>query len=306
MGLVQSNPANYEHMAQNSPPPEFTTQQVRNLIARGLRPDLALMPYQMPRIDDQLFQIPPPKSRPTQTVKNLVNLRKNTLSLTRSPTGRMCLSFTVDALVAARISIFYLASEFEGPDGQLRFEEKAPHAHPSDVYRLSAGSSQQFSQPEDSALRWTDLSLYHQQLFLSAYDKTYPVVIHIEAQDEKKQHETKQANSVAHSQTTFATVTKREDSFEIKVIRQKIKMDNVSYELQEIYGLEPKADSATYSTQECVICMSSPRNTVVLPCRHLCLCLECSHALQEQTNRCPICRTAVESLVQLPSSSLNV
>jgi E3 ubiquitin-protein ligase MGRN1 len=53
------------------------------------------------------------------------------------------------------------------------------------------------------------------------------------------------------------------------------------------------------SSKECVICMSEPRDTTVMPCRHLCMCSTCARMLRHQTNRCPICRTTVESLLEI-------
>lgn len=42
--------------------------------------------------------------------------------------------------------------------------------------------------------------------------------------------------------------------------------------------------------QDCVVCLEEPRDTLVLPCRHLCLCLTCAKALAStaQGNNCPI------------------
>lgn len=44
------------------------------------------------------------------------------------------------------------------------------------------------------------------------------------------------------------------------------------------------------NTFECVICMSEERDTMLLPCRHLCLCSPCAKSLRYQANSCPICR----------------
>ncbi len=44
------------------------------------------------------------------------------------------------------------------------------------------------------------------------------------------------------------------------------------------------------NTRECVVCMSDPKDTAVLPCRHMCLCAQCAEQLRYQSNKCPICR----------------
>lgn len=53
------------------------------------------------------------------------------------------------------------------------------------------------------------------------------------------------------------------------------------------------------NTAECVICMSEIRDTLILPCRHLCLCHLCADSLRYQANNCPICRAPFRALLQL-------
>jgi hypothetical protein len=50
---------------------------------------------------------------------------------------------------------------------------------------------------------------------------------------------------------------------------------------------------------ECVICMSDMRDTLILPCRHLCLCSTCAESLRYQASNCPICRSPFRALLQI-------
>lgn len=50
---------------------------------------------------------------------------------------------------------------------------------------------------------------------------------------------------------------------------------------------------------ECVICMCEVRDTLILPCRHLCLCNSCADSLRYQANNCPICRAPFRALLQI-------
>ena len=50
---------------------------------------------------------------------------------------------------------------------------------------------------------------------------------------------------------------------------------------------------------ECVICMCEVRDTLILPCRHLCLCNGCADNLRYQANNCPICRSPFRALLQI-------
>lgn len=63
------------------------------------------------------------------------------------------------------------------------------------------------------------------------------------------------------------------DSFEVKVVKQILLVDGVRYELKEIYGLG-STSGESYANEgvtgkECVICMTEPKDTAVLPCRHM-------------------------------------
>lgn len=53
------------------------------------------------------------------------------------------------------------------------------------------------------------------------------------------------------------------------------------------------------NTFECVICMSEERDTMLLPCRHLCLCASCAQSLRYQANSCPICRCPFRAALNL-------
>lgn len=50
---------------------------------------------------------------------------------------------------------------------------------------------------------------------------------------------------------------------------------------------------------DCVICMSDERDTMLLPCRHLCLCSSCAQSLRFQANSCPICRCPFKAALNL-------
>jgi len=132
------------------------------------------------------------------------------------------------------------------------------------------------------------------------------------------------------AQTTFCSVpqslsTTEENLVKLQVVKQHIFVNGSSYELQEIYGidnnssnnnnnnnsLEQQHNLDQFQQQQqqqqreeedeimCVVCLSEPKDTTVLPCRHMCMCSECARALRFQSNKCPICRNPVESLLEI-------
>ncbi|KAL5579138.1 hypothetical protein UlMin_011580 [Ulmus minor] len=85
-------------------------------------------------------------------------------------------------------------------------------------------------------------------------------------------------------QITQAMLEKRNTaSFHVKVIRQVLS------------AAEGIADND--SGMECVICMTEPKDTFVLPCRHMCMCNECAKELRLQTNKCLICCQPIKEIV---------
>ena len=52
----------------------------------------------------------------------------------------------------------------------------------------------------------------------------------------------------------------------------------------------------------CVVCLSSQRDTVVFPCKHLCLCGTCCVSLStgsRHMKKCPVCRVHIVCMLQL-------
>ncbi len=53
--------------------------------------------------------------------------------------------------------------------------------------------------------------------------------------------------------------------------------------------------AAEHDRTACVVCQDLPRCTILLPCRHVCLCEECS--LLPGLRTCPLCREAITSVL---------
>ena len=61
--------------------------------------------------------------------------------------------------------------------------------------------------------------------------------------------------------------------------------------VQDVYGV---ADLAT--APECVACLVERRDTILLPCRHLCVCRSCFDQFTNDT--CPVCRAPFQSYLR--------
>ncbi|KAJ3445610.1 hypothetical protein M0812_11496 [Anaeramoeba flamelloides] len=51
--------------------------------------------------------------------------------------------------------------------------------------------------------------------------------------------------------------------------------------------------------KECVICLDADPDTTILPCRHCCVCHECAELLRMKSDKCPMCRGIIKSLIQI-------
>lgn len=244
----------------------------------------------------------------TKTLKSLVNIRKDTLRLVKTsentqavlpgeetqPSNGYNLEFTFDSDVRVAITIYYFASE-EMVNGQAMYIPRDP-SMTSETFHYKRGANQQFSQ----STHIFDPSKYPEEDWQYNPDKeVFPIVIQCNVEDDQE--------SVGHSHITFAVAELNGEDYVIKALKQKQVVDGLCFLLQEIFGIENKnspdlkADSEEIEDtgSECVICMSDIRDTLILPCRHLCLCNTCADSLRYQSSTCPICRVPFRALLQI-------
>lgn len=243
-----------------------------------------------------------------KTVKNDVNVHKDTILLEvdeRNPDSHL-VSFVFDAQLDGSVTIYYFAKEGKN----CSFSPVYENMYKPTKVPFQKGAGQKFCQSSGSGI---DLGFFElDDLAKPLNGDVFPLVIYAEScpvlqtSDEPIAHSTVSANA----QITLAVIEKNNaGSFQAKVIKQILWADGERYELQEIFGLvnTAEADPADANVddlgKDCVICLSEPRNTAVLPCRHMCLCSECAKALSLQTNKCPICRQPVEKLMEIKVKS---
>ncbi|XP_018303339.1 probable E3 ubiquitin-protein ligase MGRN1 [Mycetomoellerius zeteki] len=267
------------------------------------------------------FPYPPPQANdPTKTLKSLVNIRKESLRLVRNmdqtstsshyhsvkhygdsdidkKPNRFNIEFVFDCDVRCAITIYYFCMEEVSTKG-VTYIPRDP-AMNSETYHYKKGANQLFSQTSHIF----EATLYAEEdLMYNADREIIPIAIHCVAEEG--------SDDLKQSHTTIAVVEKHSDgTYVLKALKQKLYVDGLCYLVQEIYGIENKntenskqqgSDEDTEDNgSECVICMSEVRDTLILPCRHLCLCNSCADSLRYQANNCPICRAPFRALLQI-------
>lgn len=253
---------------------------------------------------------PPPyvDHQSAKKVRNDVNVHKHTLKIEvdEENPDHVLVSFVFDALFDGSITVFYFAKE----EPNCKFVPLFPEAYMPAKIPFTKGLGQKFRQPSGTGI---DLGFYELDDLSkpSLGEDIFPLVISAETHQPSSSNDghldDPVSNTSAHMQITQAVLEKNNDDlFQVKVIRQILWVDGVRYELREIYGIGNSAAEGFEDSdpgKECVICMSEPKDTAVLPCRHMCMCGECAKELRLQSNKCPICRQPIEELIEIKINS---
>jgi E3 ubiquitin-protein ligase MGRN1 len=281
---------------------------------------------------------PPPPIHQATTIKSLVNLHKDSVVFTREGEGDMYkLHFKFDALEPCVIKVYLNATEILDEDKKPVMQGKVeigPMCYP-------AGTGQLFAHPPDRLLDVDSISeslttikpeSHHPLVIQIRCDPTFPASnnLHLHPIDTSRPDTTPSASAstttsststststttvitdsskpdvaIIRSQTTYCTVLACGDgSYALKVAQQKIHHRDTTYVVHDIFGLDHTGERESEGSRECVVCMSEPRDTTVLPCRHLCVCAPCAELMRMQTNKCPICRAPVTSLLKITLSN---
>uniref|UniRef100_A0A673CN42 E3 ubiquitin-protein ligase n=1 Tax=Sphaeramia orbicularis TaxID=375764 RepID=A0A673CN42_9TELE len=255
----------------------------------------------------QFPYVTPAPHEPVKTLRSLVNIRKDSLRLVRykddsdtpveeggKPKVQYGVEFTFDADARVAITLYCQAFE-EFSNGMAVYSPKDP-TMVSETVHYKRGVSQQFSMPCFKI----DFSEWKEEDLNFDLDRgVFPMVIQAVVDEGD--------GSVDLSSYICSFFQHVDGSFSVKPLKQKQIVDRVSYLLQEIYGIEnknnqetkPSDDENSDNSNECVVCLSDLRDTLILPCRHLCLCNSCADTLRYQANNCPICRLPFRALLQI-------
>eukprot|EP00357_Protocruzia_adherens_P033248 CAMPEP_0115046508 /NCGR_PEP_ID=MMETSP0216-20121206/48787_1 /TAXON_ID=223996 /ORGANISM="Protocruzia adherens, Strain Boccale" /LENGTH=338 /DNA_ID=CAMNT_0002429595 /DNA_START=36 /DNA_END=1052 /DNA_ORIENTATION=+ len=260
----------------------------------------------------------------TTTIKNRMNIKKDTLKLTpiENQPGKYNLEFSLDALTDCVITIFIYVRELVDPSYCTKsFAMNTTKYPPPQGFKLPSGMNQNF--PTNVCI--IDTTKYTLGELTNYTETTYPMIIHMEATNNETNTSIDGgyfANTLYCSFLPSSPCNSEENQHnngcdgdggevcvcegakglnsEVKVCRQKIQCRNKAFVLSEIYGIEDQVEGeADGCGGECVICYSERSNTMVLPCRHMCLCLECANVVTQQQINCPVCRTRITKMIHI-------
>lgn len=137
------------------------------------------------------------------------------------------------------------------------------------------GVGQRFCQASGTGV---DLGFFDlESLGKPSEDDVFPLVIYAEVYSTSQEVDDMVGSTSTEGsprvQVTQAVIeTKNDGSFHVKAIRQILYIDGVRYELRDLYGIGNSSSEGFNDDdpgKECVICMTEPKNTAVMPCRHL-------------------------------------
>ncbi|XP_058811655.1 probable E3 ubiquitin-protein ligase MGRN1 [Topomyia yanbarensis] len=259
------------------------------------------------------FPYPPPQAtEPTKTLKSLINIRKESVRFVKasdcaakihgdgSKASAYNIEFVFDADARCAITVYYFCIEDVGGTGVNYIPRDSSLS--SETFHFKRGVNQIFSAPSHI---FSPALFSEDDLSYNSEKDTFPIVIHCVVEEGNE--------DCRQSHTTICVVDHHTDgTYALRALKQKIFVDGLCYLLQEIYGIENKLINKSIGDEdtddngsECVICMCDTRDTLILPCRHLCLCNSCADSLRYQANNCPICRAPFRALLQIRAVQKN-
>ena len=191
------------------------------------------------------------------------------------------LDFQFDSLQDGSMSVYFFAAESINPKGVTECYYIDTQRYPSPVTKEFSSGLDQNCQ----ALLEFDLNKFSLQELTFADSKTYPVIV-----------ELRNTDSVNILESSYIKFRLSGSQWQAEMIKQKLTYGADVFVLNEIFGHIGNEEE----TQECVVCLTNPKQTVIVPCDHMCLCNECANIMRSHyDSRCPMCRTAVQSLMHI-------
>lgn len=152
------------------------------------------------------------------------------------------------------------------------------------------------------------------------YQKQMPCVVILRYRtNELRKTDYSEAEEVVVEHTEHTAVDLAEKS-KRRVISQIVTAGDNAYVVENLYGADNETLGGGDGVNEvmvgstivphegeedeeglCVICITNPKDTAVMPCRHMCMCKNCSEELLKHKPVCPVCRAPISTLLHMPT-----
>lgn len=168
------------------------------------------------------------------------------------------------------VTVYYFAKV----EDDCKISPLFPEAYTPAKVVFQKGSGQKFQQESGKGF---DLGFFEMDDLAkpSPTEDVYPLVIAAETSvPTDGQIDEHMPVKSPHMQITQAVLIKKDSGFQVKVMKQILWIDDVRYELRDLFGIGTSSiaegsNDESDTGKECVICLTEPKDTAVLPCRHL-------------------------------------
>ncbi|KAK7196974.1 Zinc finger, C3HC4 type (RING finger) containing protein [Novymonas esmeraldas] len=170
-----------------------------------------------------------------------------------------------------------------------------------------------------------------EKVFNKHYPKQMPcvVIIRYKTTELRKKEDGRDTNNMSNTYAEEETTVEHTEHTSVdlaerpkrRVISQIVTAGGNAYAVENLYGADNEGATAaggngggavmigsTIEEDEdglCVICLTNPKDTAVMPCRHMCMCKDCGEQLLKHKPVCPVCRAPISTLLHMPSLSNN-
>ncbi|CAI2374888.1 unnamed protein product [Moneuplotes crassus] len=211
----------------------------------------------------------------------------------------------------AKISIYYCCNQISNSEGVPMYFTIPSVLPAAGLVEVDKGLDQTYEKVKSTSF---DISQYENMPLFNSTMSYFPCVITLEPR--KKPIIGDDGVSDYQNLITYCVfaLNKSTNQIEIKPFKQTLVAFDMAFNLQQIYGINDAVEEnkeetlgliAADDSQLCVVCMTDQKNTVVMPCGHLCVCKDCATTIASQRSPdCPICRKKVYSFVPLNIDSI--
>lgn len=211
------------------------------------------------------------------------------------------LNFTYDASEACKIGVYICAKQITNASGVPMYFVIHPDLPKASIVNFDEGLKQDVVDQKEFQI---DLSKYTGKPLFQYTRDFYPIIITIEsaaAASAEPSGGSGYQNLITYG--CFAPNPKN-NKIEFKGLAQCLIAQGDIYKMQEIFGIDESVHNNQDEDDEsldCIICLTEKKNTVVMPCGHLCVCKDCAVTLAKSKTGtdCPVCRKKVLSFVPL-------